>query len=70
MLQVIQTWRRQGVSYSRSGWRPGRALVRIVFWGRTAWNVRSPHRRGTAGSHLSICQSNPTSAAATKTVLP
>ena len=41
LRQVMQTWQREGGSYSRNGWRPGRTSARIVSRGRRAWNVRS-----------------------------
>ena len=38
--RITQTWRRSGGSFLRSGLRPGRALVKMAFWGRRVWRVR------------------------------
>ena len=32
-------------SFLHNDWRPGRALVRIVFWGRRAWRARGSFGR-------------------------
>ena len=43
--EIPQTWRRSGGSFLRSGLRPGRALVKIAFWGRRVWRVRRSSSR-------------------------
>ena len=43
--RITQTWRRSGGSFLRSGSRPGRALVKIAFWGRRVWRVRRSSSR-------------------------
>ena len=50
MRQAMQNWQREGGSYSRNGWRPGRTLERIVSRGRKAWNVRRSFSRGSRNS--------------------